>query len=93
MIAFDFSKEIVPKQRLGSANGFANVGGFLATFVMMFLTGVVIDFVHEGSSNPERYTVQAFQYGFAAQLSVVIIGITFFTVERRKHLKTLQNRE
>ena len=93
MIAFDFSKEIVPKQRLGSANGFANVGGFLATFVMMFLTGVVIDFVHEGSSNPERYTVQAFQYGFAAQLSVVAIGITCFTIERRKHLKTLQNRE
>jgi len=87
MIAFDFSKDMVPKSKLGSANGFANVGGFLATFVMMYLVGLVIDLVHNSTGTTERYTVQAFQYGFAAQLLVVSIGLVFFTVEWRKYLK------
>ena len=87
MIAFDFSKDMVPKSKLGSANGFANVGGFLATFVMMYLTGLAIDLVQESTGNPERYTIQAFQLGFATQLLVVAVGVTFFTIERRKYLK------
>lgn len=84
MIAFDFSKDIVPKARLGTANGFANVGGFLATFIMMYLTGLVIDLIHSGSESSERYTVEAFRWGFAAQLLVVAVGVVFFTLERRK---------
>lgn len=91
MIAFDFSKDMVPNTKLGSANGFANVGGFLATFVMMYLTGLAIDLVQASSGSSERYTVAGFQLGFAAQLIVVAIGITFFTIERRKYLKMSRN--
>ncbi len=91
MIAFDFTKDIVSKDRLGSANGFANVGGFLASFVMMYLTGLVIDIVQAASGSFERYTIEGFRWGFASQLLVVAIGITFFTVERRKHLRIVQN--
>lgn len=87
MIAFDFSKDMVPKSKLGSANGFANVGGFLATFVMMYLTGLAIDLVQTATGNEERYTVSGFQLGFASQLLVVAVGITFFSIERRKYLK------
>lgn len=87
MVAFDFSKDIVPKARLGTANGFANVGGFLATFIMMYLTGLVIDLIHASSGIAERYTVDAFRWGFAAQLLVVAVGVVFFTVERRKFEK------
>ena len=87
MIAFDFSKDMVPNSKLGSANGFANVGGFLATFVMMYLTGLAIDLVQAATGSPERYTVAGFQLGFATQLLVVAIGVTFFTVERHKYLK------
>ncbi len=87
MIAFDFSKDMVPKSKLGSANGFANVGGFLATFVMMYLTGLAIDLVQGITGSVERYTVEGFQLGFATQLLVVAIGISFFTLERRRYLK------
>ena len=86
MIAFDFSKDIVPKSRLGTANGFANVGGFLATFIMMYLTGLVIDLNHMANGGPERYTVESFRWGFSVQLVVVLVGITFFTIERRRFL-------
>lgn len=84
MVAFDFSKDFAPKERLGSANGFANVGGFLATFVMMYLTGLVIDLLHNADSGLDRYNVDSFRWGFAAQFVIIAIGITFFTIERRR---------
>ena len=84
MVAFDFSKDYAPKERLGSANGFANVGGFLATFVMMYLTGLVIDLLHDPSSGLDRYNVDSFRWGFAAQFLVIAVGIFFFTMEKRK---------
>lgn len=86
MIAFDFSKDIVSKSRLGTANGFANVGGFLATFIMMYLTGLVIDLNHLANGGTERYTVESFRWGFSVQLLVVLVGIIFFAVERRRFL-------
>ncbi|MFZ4117168.1 MAG: MFS transporter [Rhodoluna sp.] len=87
MVAFDFSKDFAPKQRLGSANGFANVGGFLATFIMMYLTGLVIDLLHDPSSGLDRYNVDSFRWGFAAQFIVIAVGLVFFTLERRKTLR------
>jgi hypothetical protein len=87
MVAFDFTKDIAPKARLGSANGFANVGGFLASFVMMYLTGLVIDIVQGVTGSSERFTLLGFRWGFASQLVIVAIGIAFFTLERRKFLK------
>ena len=87
MVAFDFSKDFAPKQRLGSANGFANVGGFLATFIMMYLTGLVIDLLHDPSSGLYRYNVDSFKWGFAAQFIVIAVGLVFFTLERRKTLR------
>ena len=87
MVAFDFSKDFAPKQRLGSANGFANVGGFLATFIMMYLTGLVIDLLHDPSSGLDRYNVDSFRWGFAAQFIVIAVGLVFFTLERKKTLR------
>jgi MFS family permease len=89
MIAFDFSKDIVDKSKLGSANGFANVGGFLATFIMMYLVGWVIDLVHGLNGGLERYTIEGFRAGFAAQMLITVVGITFFTVERRRFIKQM----
>ena len=86
MVAFDFSKDFVPKERLGSANGFANVGGFLATLIMMYLTGLVIDLMHDPASGTDRYNIESFRWGFAAQFIVIAVGLVFFTLERRKAL-------
>lgn len=84
MVAFDFSKDFVPKSKLGSANGFANVGGFLATFVMMYLTGLVIDLLFNPATDSSRYNLESFRWGFAAQFVVIAIGVTFFTLETKR---------
>jgi MFS family permease len=90
LVAFDYTKDIAPKSRLGAANGFANVGGFLASFVMMYLTGLIIDLVQQATSSTQRFTLVGFRFVFASQLLVVAIGITFFTLERRKYLRILR---
>jgi len=41
LIGFDYARTFNPARSLGSASGVVNVGGFLATFVMMFLIGIV----------------------------------------------------
>ena len=43
LIGFDFARTFNPMRSLGSANGVVNVGGFLASFVMMYLIGLVLD--------------------------------------------------
>jgi MFS family permease len=88
MVAFDFSKDFVPMQRLGSANGFANVGGFFAGLVMMYLTGLVIDLLYNPGSGIERYNIESFRWGFAAQFLVLAIGIAFLAFERRNVIRS-----
>ena len=86
MVAFDFSKDFVPKERLGSANGFANVGGFLASFVMMYLTGLAIDLLHNPESGIDRYNIESFRWAFATQFIVIAVGLFYFRRESRKAL-------
>ncbi|HEX4056682.1 MAG TPA: MFS transporter, partial [Galbitalea sp.] len=43
LIGFDFARTFNPLRSLGSANGIVNVGGFLASFVMMFAIGLILD--------------------------------------------------
>lgn len=82
MVAFDFTKDFVPKERLGSANGFANVGGFLASFIMMYLTGLVIDLLHNPESGIDRYNIDSFRWAFATQFLVIAVGLFYFRRER-----------
>ena len=91
MVAFDFTKDIAPRAQLGTANGFANVGGFLASFVMMYMTGLVIDVVQNLTGSTERFTLEGFRWGFASQLLVVAIGVFYFTKERRRYLRIESN--
>jgi MFS family permease len=86
MVAFDFTKDFVPKERLGSANGFANVGGFLASFIMMYLTGLVIDLLHNPESGIDRYNIDSFRWAFATQFLVIAVGLFYFRRERLKAL-------
>lgn len=86
MVAFDFTKDFVPKERLGSAIGFANVGGFTATLIMMYLTGLVIDLLYDPSSGIDRYNLDSFRWGFASQFLVIAVGLFFFRRESRKVL-------
>ena len=86
MIAFDFSRTFASKKVLGSANGFVNIGGFLASFTMMFLIGLVLDLLHASkiaTSEAQLYSLANFRVAFLVPFVVVGGGITMFLRERR----------
>ncbi|PSL39421.1 sugar phosphate permease [Labedella gwakjiensis] len=84
LIGFDYARTYNPARSLGSANGVVNVGGFLASFVMMFLIGVVIDALGRGAtSNAELYRLDSFRIAFLVQYVVVGVGVVFLLLTRR----------
>jgi MFS family permease len=71
MIAFDYSKERFPPEELGVTNGLINVGGFLASLMMMWLIGFCLDTL--GGANV--YSLDNFRVAFALPLLVSLVGI------------------
>lgn len=84
MIAMDISRTIIPPERRGSANGFINVGGHAATFLMMALAGFVLDFVQSTTGSSTPFTFEGFRWAMATQILVLLLGIALFTKEFRR---------
>lgn len=97
LIGFDFARSFNPLRSLGSANGIVNVGGFLASFVIMFLMGVVLDLVDRsqgGSGIPAQlYSLESFRYAFLVQYVVVGVGVVFLLAARRRTRHLLHEEE
>lgn len=89
MAAFDYSRTSIPKYRLGSSNGIINSGGFVATFICMFLIGLTLDQIKATHLLPGAglYSLDAFKLAFPLQLVVMSIGLAMFYRERRLTLK------
>ncbi|WP_229938848.1 MFS transporter [Plantibacter cousiniae (nom. nud.)] len=82
LIGFDFARTFNPIRALGGANGIVNVGGFLASFVMMFLIGLIIDAVSGGSR--ADYSMDSFRIAFSVQYLVVGFGVAMLLVARSR---------
>lgn len=82
MIGFDFARTFNPRERLGTASGIVNVGGFVASLLLMFLMGVVLDAVDPGASG--HYTLTAFRWAFGVQYAFWGLGIVLILMARRK---------
>ena len=97
LIGFDFARTFNPARSLGSASGVVNVGGFLASFVMMLLIGVVLDVIDRsngGSGIPEQlYSSDSFEIAFLVQFPIVIMGVAFLLHARRRTRRRLHEEE
>lgn len=97
LIGFDFARTSNPLHSLGSANGIVNVGGFLASFVMMFLIGVALDVennLHIAAGQPsDLYALDSFRWAFAIQYVIIGIGVVFLVRARRRTRRRLAREE
>jgi sugar phosphate permease len=94
MIGFDYARTYNPARQLGSANGVVNVGGFLASFVMMFLIGVVLDLLRvRGAGVEGLYTLDSFRIAFLVQFPVVGFGVVMLLLTRRGMRRSLREEE
>lgn len=81
-IGFDYARTYNPPEGLGGASGFVNVGGFTASFTMMFLIGVLLDLQH-GATGAPLYSLGAFKVALTVQYLVVGAGVVGFWLTRR----------
>jgi MFS family permease len=82
MIAFDYARTENPAERVGSATGVVNVGGFLAALLTILLVGAVLDLLTPGAST--AYSLDAFRAAFAVQYLFWIVGIIGVVRHRRE---------
>ncbi|CAN5382306.1 MFS transporter [soil metagenome] len=93
LIGFDFARTFNPPHTLGSANGVVNVGGFTASFTVMFLIGVLLDFQHNLGWSTNLYDLGAFKVAFAIQYVVIGAGVVFLLEARRRARRQLEEDE
>ena len=84
MVAFDYSRSYVSNRELGAANGFINIGGFLAALLMIGAIGLALD--AQRAVNPELalYDAGHFKLALCVQFAVIGFGLWRFGVANRK---------
>jgi len=81
MIGFDFARTWNPSERLGSASGVVNVGGFVASLCTILLIGAVLDVLTPGAT--ADYSLGAFRAAFAVQYLFWALGLVGVVRHRR----------
>jgi MFS family permease len=85
MIGFDYARTENPSERMGSASGVVNVGGFLASLLTILAVGAVLDLLTPGSST--AYDLGAFKAAFAVQYLFWAVGLVG-VLRHRRELRT-----
>jgi MFS family permease len=89
MVGFDLARSFNPADRMGSALGVVNVGGFTASLAAMALIGFVLDKVTPGG--PSAYTTDGFRVAMAVQFPFWALGALQIWRYRRKSLGLLRD--
>jgi MFS family permease len=82
MIGFDYARTENPVERVGSASGVVNVGGFVASLLTILAVGAVLDLLTPGSSTD--YSLDAFRAAFSVQYVFWAIGLVGVLRHRRQ---------
>ena len=73
MIGFDVGRTSNPHERLASASGIINQGGFIASLVLVIAIGVLLDWRTPGGGSD--YTPSAFHWAMCAQYPLWALGL------------------
>jgi hypothetical protein len=82
MIGFDVGRTSNPAERLASASGIINQGGFVASLLLVVAIGVVLDWRTPGDS--ASYTPSAFRWAMSTQYVLWALGLTQVWRYRRR---------
>lgn len=97
LIGFDFARTFNPMRSLGSANGVVNVGGFSASFIMIFLIGAALDALHSARAAAGEpaglYDLDSFRIAFTVQFVVIGVGVVLLLQARRRTRRQLRHEE
>lgn len=73
MIGFDVGRTSNPHERLASASGIINQGGFIASLILVIAIGLVLDWRTPGGGSD--YTPSAFRWAMSTQYLIWALGL------------------
>ncbi|WP_430868407.1 MFS transporter [Demequina aurantiaca] len=82
LVGIDFARTFSPTERLGTATGFVNIGGFLSTIIAVLLIGLVLQLTSPPGAS--EYTLNQFRAGFAALAIPWVIGLVGVLRSRKR---------
>jgi sugar phosphate permease len=92
MIGFDYARTFNPAHRIGGATGIVNVGGFVASIMLIISIGVVLDLLTPASAGT-HYPPSAFRWALALQYLLWGLGVVQVLRYRRKARRLLAERD
>lgn len=82
LVGIDFARTFTAADRLGTATGFVNTGGFTSTIVGVLAVGVVLQLVSPAGAT--TFTLDAYRLAFAALLVPWAVGVVGVLLTRRR---------
>ncbi len=83
MVGFDFARTFNPSATLGTAQGMVNMGGFLASLLVMQAMGLILAAVG-------GYSVESFRLAWTVQYAVWTVAVTGILITRTKARRLLR---
>ncbi|MFJ1705361.1 nitrate/nitrite transporter [Kitasatospora sp. NPDC088346] len=86
LVGLDYARAYNPGERLGTASGIANMGGFIGAMLTLLGIGVLLDAVSGGGG----YTAQTYRWAFCWQFLPLAVGSVMILRLRRVVRRTPQ---
>ncbi|MEV7186488.1 MFS transporter [Kitasatospora sp. NPDC093102] len=82
LVGLDYARARNPAERLGTASGIVNMGGFIGTMITLFGIGVLLDALSPDGTG--AYSATAFRWAFCWQYVPLALGTAMILRLRRK---------
>jgi hypothetical protein len=82
LMGFDYARTENEAERIGSATGIVNVGGFVASLLTIAAIGVILSL--QSSGGPSNYTLDDFRLAFSVQYLFWGVGLIGVLHSRRR---------
>jgi sugar phosphate permease len=86
MVGFDFARTFNPSATLGTAQGMVNMGGFVASLLVMQAMGLILDAAGD-------FSFDSFRLAWTAQYAVWILAVVGILITRRKARRLMRLEE
>jgi MFS family permease len=83
MVGFDFARTFNPSATLGTAQGMVNMGGFIASLLVMQVMGLILDAAG-------GFSFDSFRWAWSVQYVFWVLAIIGIVITRRKALAAMR---
>jgi hypothetical protein len=84
MVGFDFARTFNPSTTLGTAQGMVNMGGFIASLLVMQSMGVILEAAG-------GYSFASFRLAWTVQYVIWLLAVVGILITRRKARRVLES--